>query len=170
MIMKRTLFLAVALTFMASFALSADPPQAQSPATVMFAPGDFYLGPQVSRVDTGGGGKVGVGGNVEYFVTKAVAVGGDVSVYFQSPGALSLFPDVEYHFDVKVKSLDVFVGAGPSVSFGFGSDGQTLFGGKGYAAARYFFSPGIGGFLKFGVTGDKRGATIFWSAGVSFKL
>ena len=159
------LFLALA----ASLAFSADPPEAQKESSaVAFNVGDFYLSPQV--LDTSRGGKISLGANAEYFLSKAIAVGGDASFYLNSPGGLSIFPDVEYHFNVQVRSLDVFVGAGPSLYFGFGTNSKTLFGVKAFAAARYFFSPGTGVFVKLGVATNENGATGYGALGVSFKL
>ena len=154
------LFLAVA----ASLAFSAEAP------TVAFKTGDFYLSPQLNSVRTGTAGKYALGVNAEYFLSKAIAVGGDVSFYLVSPGGLSLFPDVEYHFNVNVRGLDVFAGAGPSIFFGFGSEGSTVFGGKAFGAVRYFFTPGTGVFLKLGIASNKEGTTGVGAIGVSFKL
>jgi hypothetical protein len=161
---KKMLRLALFLVFIASLAFSAEAP------TVAFKAGDFYLSPQLNSVRTGGAGKYALGLNAEYFLSKAVAVGGDVSFYLVSPGGLSVFPDVEYHFNVNVRGLDVFAGAGPSLFFGFGSGGNTVFGGKAFGAVRYFFTPGTGVLLKLGIASNKEGTTGFGAIGVSFKL
>ena len=154
------LFLAVA----GSLAFSAEAP------AIAFKVGDFYLSPQLNSVRTGGASKLALGANAEYFLSKSIAVGGDVSFYLVSPGGLSFFPDIEYHFSVNVKGLDVFVGAGPSLFVGFGSDGDTVFGGKAFGAARYFFTPSTGVFLKLGIATNKEGTAGFGAVGVSFKL
>ena len=161
---KKMLCLVLFLAVVASLALSAEAP------TVAFKAGDFYLSPQLNSVRTGGAGKLALGANAEYFVSNAVAVGGDVSFYLVSPGGVSVFPDVEYHFLVNVKGLDIFAGAGPSVFFGFGTDGKTVFGGKGFGAVRYFFTPSTGVFLKLGIAANKEGTTGYGAVGVSFKI
>jgi hypothetical protein len=164
MMIKKTLCLVLFLAVVASSAFSAEAP------TVEFKKGDFYLSPQLSSVRTGSAGKLALGAYAEYFFSKAVAVGADVSFYLVSPGGLSLFPDIEYHFDVNVRGLNVFVGAGPSLFYGFGTEGRTLFGGKAFGAARYFFTPGTGVFLKLGIATNSEGTAGFGAIGVSFKL
>ena len=162
--LKKRLCLVLFLAVAASMAFSAEAP------TVAFKAGDFYLSPQLVGVSAGSAGKYALGPNVEYFVSKVLAVGGDVSIYLVSPGGLSVFPDVEYHFNVNVRGLDVFAGAGPSLFVGFGSEGRTLFGGKAFGAARYFFTPNTGVFLKLGIASNKEGTAGLWAIGVSFKL
>ncbi len=162
--LKKMLYLVLFLAFAASWAFSAEAP------TVAFKAGDFYLSPQLVGVSAGSAGKFALGPNVEYFLSKVIAVGGDVSIYLVSPGGLSFFPDIEYHFNVNVRGLDVFAGAGPSLFVGFGSEGKTLFGGKAFGAARYFFTPNTGVFLKLGIASNKEGTAGLWAIGVSFKL
>ena len=164
MIKKNLWCFVLFLAFAASSAFSAEAP------AIAFKAGDVYLSPQLNSVRTGSAGKYALGVNAEYFLSKAIAVGGDVSFYLVSPGGLSLFPDVEYHFNVNVRGLDVFAGAGPSLFFGFGSEGSTVFGGKAFGAARYFFTPSTGVFLKLGIATNKEGTAGFGAIGVSFKL
>ncbi|MGD1010352.1 MAG: hypothetical protein ABR951_09405 [Candidatus Aminicenantales bacterium] len=161
---KKMQCLVLFLAFIAPLAFSAEAP------TVAFKAGDFYLSPQLLGVTAGSSGKIALGANAEYFLSKEIAVGGDASFYLQSPGGVSLFPDIEYHFNVNVRGLDVFAGAGPSLFFGFGTDGKTLFGGKAFGAARYFFTPSTGVFLKLGFASNKEGTAGLWAIGVSFKL
>ncbi len=161
---KKMQVLVLFVALIAPLALLAEAP------TVAFKAGDFYLSPQLLGVSAGSSGKFALGANAEYFVSKEIAVGGDASFYLASPGGVSLFPDIEYHFNVNVKGLDVFAGAGPSLFLGFGTDGKTLFGGKAFAAARYFFTPGTGVFLKLGFASNKEGTAGLWAIGVSFKL
>jgi hypothetical protein len=144
-------------------------PDSQEPTSVAFDAGDFYLSPQALGV-TSGTSKIAVGANAEYFLTKSIAVGGDVSFFVKSPGALSLFPDIEYHFDSDVKSLDLYAGAGPSLYFGLGSTAKTQLGVKAYGAARYFFDPRTGVFAKLGLAAGGGSAALFWAAGISFKI
>jgi len=166
---KKISCLALFLVLAASLAFSADPPDAQKQSSaVAFNVGDFYLSPQVLGTSTGG--KIALGANAEYFLSKTIAIGGDAAFYVESPGGLTIFPDVEYHFSVQVRSLDVYVGAGPSLYFRFGTNSKTLFGGKGFAAARYFFTPGTGVFLKLGVATNENGATGYGAIGISFKI
>lgn len=168
---KKICGLVLFLAFMASLAFSAQPPAAQKEQSAgLFNAGDFYLSPEVIGVTAGSNRTIALGANAEYFLSKEIAVGGDVSFYLKSPGGLSLFPDIEYHFNVHVQSLDVYIGAGPSLFFGFGSEGRTLFGGKAFGAARYFFNPSTGVFLKLGVASNRDGTTGLWAIGVSFKL
>lgn len=168
---KRAVFLVLVLAFLASAAFSAEPPADQKEtAPVAFNVGDIYLSPQVIGVTAGTTGKVALGANAGYFLTKAIAVGGDVSFFVKSPGALSLFPDVEYHFNSNVRSLDLYAGAGPSLYVGLGTDGKTLFGGKAYGAARYFLDPRTGVFLKLGAATNGSKVGLFGVIGVSFKL
>jgi hypothetical protein len=168
---KKVRCLVLFLAFMTSLAFSTEPPEAQKgPSIVAFNVGDFFLSPQVLGVSAGSEGRFALGANAEYFLSKTIAVGGDVSFYLKSPGGLSLFPDIEYHFNVNVQSLDVYIGAGPSLFFGFGTDGETLFGGKAFGAARYFFNPSTGVFLKLGFASNKNGTAGIWAIGVSFKL
>jgi hypothetical protein len=162
--LKKVPCLILVFAFAASLAFSAEAP------TVAFKAGDFYLSPQLVSVNAGSSGKFSLGPNVEYFLSKAIAVGGDVSIYLVSPGGLSLFPDIEYHFNVNVRGLDIFAGAGPSLFVGFGSEGKTLFGGKAFGAARYFFTPSTGVFLKLGIASNKEGTAGLGAIGVSFKL
>jgi hypothetical protein len=56
------------------------------------------------------------------------------------------------------------------VYFRFGTDSKTLFGVKGFGAARYFFDSHTGVFAKLGIgsTGSKVGG--FGILGVSFKI
>ncbi len=161
---KKMQCLVLFLALVAPLVFSAEAP------TVAFKAGDFYLSPQLLRVSAGSSGKTALGAYAEYFLSKEVAVGGDVSFYLHSPGGLSLFPDIEYHFNVNVKGLDVFAGAGPSLFFGSGTDGKTLFGGKAFGAARYFFTPSTGVFLKLGFASNEEGTTGLGAIGVSFKL
>ncbi len=161
---KRMQCLVLFLALVAPLAFSAEAP------TVAFKTGDFYLSPELLRVSAGGSGTLALGAMAEYFLTKQIAVGGDASVYLHSPGGLSLFPDIEYHFNVNVKGLDVFAGAGPSLFFGFGTEGKTLFGGKAFGAVRYFFNPNTGVFLKLGIASNEEGTTGLGAIGVSFKL
>jgi len=161
---KKMQCLVLFLALVAPLAFSAEAP------TVAFKTGDFYLSPELLHVSAGGSGTFALGANAEYFLSKQIAVGGDASVYLSSPGGLSLFPDIEYHFDVNVKGLDVFAGAGPSLFFGFGTDGKTLLGGKAFGAVRYFFDPSIGVFLKLGFAFNEEGTTGLGVIGVSFKL
>jgi hypothetical protein len=168
---KKMQCLVLFLAFLAPLAFSTEPPDAQKePSAVAFNVGDFFLSPEVIGVTAGSNGKIALGANAEYFLSKAIAVGGDVSFYLKSPGGLSLFPDIEYHFNVNVRGLDVYAGAGPSLFFGFGTDGRTLFGGKAFGAARYFFNPSTGVFLKLGFASNRDGTAGFWAIGVSFKL
>jgi hypothetical protein len=168
---KKMQCLVLFLAFIAPLAFSTEPPDAQKePPAGLFNAGDFYLSPEVIGVTAGSNRTIALGANAEYFLSKEIAVGGDVSFYLKSPGGLSLFPDIEYHFNVHVQSLDIYIGAGPSLFFGFGSEGRTLFGGKAFGAARYFFSPSTGIFLKLGVASNSDGTTGMWAIGVSFKL
>ena len=164
MIHKKMPCLVLFLALVASLAFTAEAP------TVAFKAGDFYLSPQLLSVRTGTAGKLALGPNVEYFLSKSVAVGGDVSLYLVSPGGLSVFPDIEYHFAINVPGLNVFAGAGPSVFVGFGSEGRTVFGGKAFGAVRYFFTPTTGVFLKLGIATNREGTAGFGGLGVSFKL
>ena len=168
---KKMLCLVLFLAFIVPLAFSIEPPEAQKePTAGLFNVGDFYLSPEVIGVKAGSNRTIALGANAEYFLSKEIAVGGDVSFYLKSPGGLSLFPDIEYHFNVHVQSLDVYIGAGPSLFFGFGSEGKTLFGGKAFGAARYFFNPSTGVFLKLGIATNNEGTTGTWAIGVSFKL
>jgi hypothetical protein len=168
---KKIRCLVLFLAFVTSLAFSTAPPEAQKePAPVAFNVGDFYLSPEMIGVTAGGSRTIALGANAEYFFSKQIAVGGDASFYLKSPGGLSLFPDIEYHFNVNVQSLDVYVGAGPSIFFGFGSNSGTLLGGKAFGAARYFFAPSTGVFLKLGFASNRDGTAGFWAIGVSFKL
>jgi hypothetical protein len=164
MIQKKMPCLVLLLAVVASSAFSAEAPE------VAFKPGDFYLSPQLMSVKTGTSGKYALGPNVEYFLSKEIAIGGDASLYIVSPGGLSLFPDIEYHFNVKVQGLNVFAGAGPSLFLGFGNEGRTVFGAKAFAAVRYFFTPKTGAYIKIGIATNKEGTAGFWALGVSFKL
>jgi hypothetical protein len=168
---KKLQCLVLFLAFIAPLAFSTEPPEAQKePSVVAFNVGDFFLSPQVLGVTAGSEGKIALGANAEYFLSKQIAVGGDVSFYLKSPGGLSLFPDIEYHFNVNVRSLDVYVGAGPSIFFGFGSDSRTLFSVKAFGAARYFFTSSTGVFAKLGLATNGNGIAGLWAIGVSFKL
>ena len=168
---KKTWCLILFLALIAPLAFSTEAPEAQKgSAAVAFNAGEFYLSPEVIGVTAGSNGKIALGANAEYFLSKEIAVGGDASFYLKSPGGLSLFPDIEYHFNVGVQSLDVYAGAGPSIFFGFGSPGRTLLGGKAFGAARYFFNPSTGVFLKLGFASNRDGTAGFWALGVSFKL
>lgn len=168
---KKIRCLVLFLAFVTSLAFSAEPPEAQKEASAgLFNAGDFYLSPQLLGVTAGSNRTLALGAYAEYFLSKEIAVGMDASFYLKSPGGLSLFPDIEYHFNVHVQSLDVFVGAGPSLFFGFGTDSKTLFGGKAFGAARYFFNPSTGVYLKLGIATNKNGTTGLWAIGVSFKL
>ena len=168
---KTSLCLVLCLALAASWAFSAEPPDAQKDSSgVAFNAGDFYLSPQVLGVTAGTTGKIALGANAEYFLTKSVAVGGDVSFFLKSSGALSLFPDIEYHFDAHVQSLDFYVGGGPSLYVPFGSGNKALLGVKAYGAARYFFDSHTGVFAKLGLTTNGSKAGLFWAAGASFKI
>jgi|GEM_PF-1743569 len=168
---KKMQCLVLFLAFIAPLAFSTEPPDAQKePPVVAFNVGDFFLSPEVIGVTAGSNGKIALGANAEYFLSKGIAVGGDASFYLKSPGGLSLFPDIEYHFNIQVRSLDVYAGAGPSIFFGFGSNSRTLLGGKAFGAARYFFTPSTGVFLKLGFASNRDGTAGFWAIGVSFKL
>ena len=168
---KKMLCLVLFLGLVASLAFSTAPPDAQKGSSAgLFNAGDIYLSPELISVSAGGNRKIALGANVQYFLSNEIAIGGDVSVYLASPGGFSLFPDIEYHFDVNVKGLDVFAGAGPSLFFGFGTDGKTLLGGKAFGAVRYFFDPSIGVFLKLGFAFNEEGTTGLGVIGVSFKL
>jgi hypothetical protein len=168
---KKIRCLVLFLAFMSSLAFSTQPPGAQKElSTVAFNVGDFFLSPQVLGVTAGNEGRIAPGVNAEYFLSQRIAVGGDISFFLKSPGAMSLFPDIEYHFNVQVRSLDVYAGAGPSIFFGFGSDSRTLFGVKAFGAARYFFNPSTGVFAKLGFATNGNGSAGFWAIGISFKL
>ena len=168
---KKMLCLVLFLAFIAPLAFSTELTEAQKePSTVAFNAGDFFLSPEVIGVTAGSNGKIALGANAEYFLSKEIAIGGDASFYTKSPGGISLFPDIEYHFNVHVRSLDVYAGAGPSIFFGFGSAGRTLLGGKAFGAARYFFTPSTGVFVKLGFASNSDGTAGFWALGVSFKL
>ena len=168
---KRTACLALVLALLASALFSAEPPAAQKkPTAVAFSVGDFYLSPEFLGVTAGVGGKAAVGVNAEYFLTKSIAVGGDVAFFMESPSVLSLLPDIEYHFNSQSPSWDVYAGAGPALFIWLDSPSQTLLGIKAYGAARYFFNPGAGAFLKLGVATDSNSAALFWAAGISIKI
>ena len=51
------------------------------------------------------------------FLKRNISVGGDLVGTLNSPTVMIFSPDVAYHFDVKVKNLDVFAGAGPALAF-----------------------------------------------------
>ena len=168
---KKMLCLVLFLGLVASLAFSTEPPDAQKGSSAgLFNAGDIYLSPELISVSAGGNRKIALGANVQYFFSNVIAIGGDVSVYLASPGGFSLFPDIEYHFNVNVQSLDVYVGAGPSLFIGSGTDAKTLFGGKAFGAANYFFNPTMGVFLKLGLAFNSEGTAGFGAIGVSFKL
>jgi hypothetical protein len=168
---KKILCLVLFLTFSASLAFSIEPPEAQKESSaVAFNAGDFFLSPEVIGVTAGSNGTLALGANAEYFLSKQIAVGGDASFYLVSPGGVSVFPDIEYHFNVKAQGLNIYAGAGPSIFFGSGADGRTLLGGKAFGAVRYFFTPSTGVFAKLGVATNSEGTSGFWVIGVSFKL
>ena len=168
---KQMLCLVLFLAFVTPLAFSTEPPDTQKdPSAGLFKAGDFYLSPEVISVRAGGNRKIGLGVNAHYFLSPEIAVGGDVSLYLSSPGGFSLLPDIEYHFNVHVQSLDVYAGAGPSLFIGSGADGKTVFGGKAFGAANYFFNPSMGVFLKLGLAFNSEGTAGFGAVGVSFKI
>ena len=65
-----------------------------------------------------GHGIFAIGGNVEYGISRNFTLGGDVSLVTgdehidHSSGGMLVSPSVAYHFDIKNRDLDVFVGGG----------------------------------------------------------
>jgi hypothetical protein len=113
-------------------------------SSAVFQKGDMLLTPEIVFIEH----TTALGANFDYAVTRNIGVGGDVVLFLEGSGGMIISPDVSYHFDVKVDNLDVFVGAGPAVSFAFSSGGGSEFGFKPFGGVRYYFTPKIGAYFK----------------------
>jgi hypothetical protein len=113
-------------------------------SSAVFNKGDMLLTPELVFIEH----TTNLGANIEYFITRNIAVGGDVLLWLEGSSGMIISPDVSYHFDVKVDHLDLFVGAGPAVAFSFGSGGGSDFGFKPFGGVRYYFTPKIAAYFK----------------------
>lgn len=110
-----------------------------------------------------------LGGNFELFLKRNISVGGDLVGTLNSPTVMIFSPDVVYHFDVKVKNLDVFAGAGPALAFAVRGHSGSQIGFKPFGGARYNLTPKIVGYFK--VLAFISGASSFGAGvGVTFRL
>ncbi len=109
----------------------------------------------------------GLGINFELGIARHISLGGDACIFWEGDGVLMISPDIAYHFDVKVRDLDVMAGLGPSMYIGLGGGSDFRF--KIFGGARYYFSPRWAGYFKlhldFGGEGSVGGAF-----GLSYRL
>ena len=108
-----------------------------------------------------------LGGNFELGIGGNLAIGGDVMVWLRGRGGMVISPDITYYFPMRVSRIDLFVGAGPSLSFGF--SGGSTFRLKAQGGARYWITSRVAGTVKLiaeiGDNGDVGG-----SVGVAWRL
>jgi hypothetical protein len=163
---KHIVVLIIALALFSSLAFGAPRRSSRTVPTVSglnLKMGDFILSPEVVIAFS----TVSFGANCEYMITKELGFGGDLLFSFDGSGAVTVCPDINYHFDAKVNGLDLFVGGGPSIVIGFGGGSAFFF--KIDGGVRYFFTPEIGGYFKFGgMLGN--GSCAFAAFGCSIKL
>ena len=121
--------------------------------------GGFQLTAIRQNTYLGGHFELGIGGNL--------AIGGDVMIWLRGRGGMVISPDITYYFPMRVSRIDLFVGAGPSLSFGF--SGGSAFRLKLQGGARYWFTSRVAGtatlISEIGDNGDVGG-----SIGVTWRL
>ena len=132
----------IAILFSTAFAAGYRRPARRNAA--LFSKGDLLLTPELVIIQH----STHLGANVEYFIERNIAVGGDVLLWLEGSSGMVIAPDVSYHFDVKVDNLDLFAGAGPAIALGFGHGGGSEFYFKPFGGARYYFTPKIAAYFK----------------------
>jgi len=108
-----------------------------------------------------------LGGNFQRGIGGNLAIGGDVMVWLRGRGGMVISPDITYYFPMRVSRIDLFVGAGPSLSLGF--SGGSAFRLKAQGGANYWITSRVAGTAKLiaeiGDNGDVGG-----SVGVTWRL
>jgi hypothetical protein len=107
-----------------------------------------------------------LGGNVEYGISRNFTLGGDVGIVTggDTSGGLLVSPSIAYHFDIKDRYLDLFVGGGVFMYVFFEGNPELRM--KVFGAARYYFSPKWAGCFRLFVGGDGFGGAV----GVTYKV
>jgi len=142
--LKKIMIVVLVSMIVVSTAFAAASRKPTRRGSSMFRKGDMLFTPEIVLIYR----TVCLGGNFEFFLKRNISVGGDLVGTLDSPTVMIFSPDVAYHFDLKVKNLDVFAGAGPALAFAVrGSSGSEI-GFKPFGGARYNLTPKIVGYLK----------------------
>jgi hypothetical protein len=128
-----------------------------------FQLGDMILTPEIMVSS----GTVPIGANFEYAFTKNIGLGGDLVFSLEGSGAMTIAPDVSYHFNMNTSNFDLFAGGGPALIIGF--NGGSAFGFKPFLGSRFYFTPKIAAYFKFFALLAKD-SSIGGAFGVSFKI
>jgi len=87
------------------------------------------------------------GVNFEHGIGSNLALGLEVNVWLGGVTGMVISPHVIYHFPMRSSRIDLFVGAGPAMAFGF-KIGGTDFRLKAHGGARYWITPRTAVYVK----------------------
>jgi hypothetical protein len=141
---KKTVLAILLITILFSTAFAAGYRRPVRRSASLFSKGDLLLTPELVFIQH----STNLGANVEYFIKRNIAVGGDVLMWLEGSSGMVISPDISYHFDAKVDNLDLFAGAGPALAMGFGHGGGSEFYFKPFGGARYYITPKIAAYFK----------------------